>query len=746
MVSGGSASLTISPGVVVAISGTTSFCYLYISSGATLDCVGQPLDGGYNVIRNSKSASMFAESPVVSPLNPMVVIASDASDETAVEYTKFSWMACGLWPAGNVPSEVKHNVFAMNHNGVYTSGGAFTCFNNLFHHNYIAAELLSGDLIFNNNTFDSNETGINYGRSAGHMLFFKDNLFTLNGESVAFHYSGDECEHNYNVYYGTAPHIYDYATQSPVDIGPQSRELVSSAYNEEKGGWEAGWYLKQKPDDGEDPEEVLAVDCGSQSAQMADLDDQTTSVYMKPDTGRVDVGWHQPIDDNRDTDSDTMPDTWEDRHGLHPDDPDDASLDSDSDGLTNLEEFQDGTDPNESDTDHDSVEDGEDDDPTGRTDEDGDGMTDDWETHHFGNLTQVAGEDPDNDGLSNWDEWNLDTDPTNPDTDGDGVADGADRDPNGPKLAIVSLMPPKTACDDPAEPAFVTSSPVFTLKGFADCRLRNVEVFVNDRNEHNPGYAAIMERTEFEMPHVLLGNEGEYDIMVKAYDFDDNVAYAFTRVEVCYSAPPQEARIEVHEEVYGNRHSYVYADFTLPTDAEEQAGYINGVEGTLTSSRVYISQFPLHRGANTITARVVYSLNDVEYTITDTGTVYFEMDYVAYDQWFTTDADEWEEQFRDHCWFYDTSADPDGYFSARDNAPPYPYICTDCRQRQTEPTLHDWYEDSPLWRKVCVSHIEQWTQGQSSAYQINDDVVCPMAGYARNTGHTTSSLSWYALD
>jgi hypothetical protein len=40
-----------------------------------------------------------------------------------------------------------------------------------------------------------------------------------------------------------------------------------------------------------------------------------------------------------------MPDVWESANGLNPDSPADAALDNDSDGLTNLSEYQLGTDP-----------------------------------------------------------------------------------------------------------------------------------------------------------------------------------------------------------------------------------------------------------------------------------------------------------------------------------------------------------------------------------------------------------------
>jgi hypothetical protein len=46
-----------------------------------------------------------------------------------------------------------------------------------------------------------------------------------------------------------------------------------------------------------------------------------------------------------DLDGDGMPDSWESMHGFNPADPADASQDADSDGMTNLAEFQAGTDP-----------------------------------------------------------------------------------------------------------------------------------------------------------------------------------------------------------------------------------------------------------------------------------------------------------------------------------------------------------------------------------------------------------------
>ena len=60
---------------------------------------------------------------------------------------------------------------------------------------------------------------------------------------------------------------------------------------------------------------------------------------------------------------------------------------------------------------------------TDNDDEDNDTLSDNWERQYFGNLDQNASGDYDNDGLTNADEYNYDTNPTLTDTDGDGLSD-----------------------------------------------------------------------------------------------------------------------------------------------------------------------------------------------------------------------------------------------------------------------------------------------------------------------------------
>jgi hypothetical protein len=114
---------------------------------------------------------------------------------------------------------------------------------------------------------------------------------------------------------------------------------------------------------------------------------------------------------------DGIPDVWKIAHGFSVTDPGVASADTDNDGLTNLQEYQLGTDPRNPDT-------------------DGDGVPDGLEVK-LG--TNPLNPDTDGDGLTDGQELQLGTNPLNRDTDGDGIPDGIEV-----KLGTNPLVPDVT--------------------------------------------------------------------------------------------------------------------------------------------------------------------------------------------------------------------------------------------------------------------------------------------------------------
>jgi hypothetical protein len=95
-----------------------------------------------------------------------------------------------------------------------------------------------------------------------------------------------------------------------------------------------------------------------------------------------------------DSDDDGMPDEWETDFGLDLNNQVDAGSDPDNDGLTNLQEYQRGTNPKNQDTDN-------------------DGLPDGWEvTYGLNPNANDALSDKDNDGFSNLQEYQNGTDPT----------------------------------------------------------------------------------------------------------------------------------------------------------------------------------------------------------------------------------------------------------------------------------------------------------------------------------------------
>lgn len=202
-------------------------------------------------------------------------------------------------------------------------------------------------------------------------------------------------------------------------------------------------------------DDSAARDAGTPDMErLLDMDGET-AVDQFPDIG---------ADEYIDSDADGMADSWEDYYGVS-----DPNGNADSDALTNLEEFQNRTNPLIDDTDGDTVSDSDEvnltlTDPTvpdlfgADGDSNNDGL-DDGIGYDLGIAIGQA--DSDGDGVSNDDERSFGTNPFGVDSDGDGESDATDPFPLDASLDSSDFI------NDPGDataPLFLLTKPVEAIE------------------------------------------------------------------------------------------------------------------------------------------------------------------------------------------------------------------------------------------------------------------------------------------
>jgi hypothetical protein len=326
---GGSSAVTleIKAGVVVAFSGSSA--RLRFKSDAqqpvTLTCQGLPSEP--IILAGKPVVSMNVEAQYVNaswwnyPHKGILLNDSTAAETASITYTHLMGLHKGIEIALDMDSSdvVRHCVFERGITSLYTTGGAnrdITVSDCLFHDNVRGA--IAGlaycsttTLTLRNCTFDRNEINLTLSSGTGATVDIKDCLFSNTQEGILLSSAIAGLTHNYNAFWecgpGNTKKIWKtYGTEGELPIGTDSVVLLKDPYDSSWTNWAGQWHLQQsvtKEGSNVIKDISLCVDGGSQTAVAAGLELFTTKLedpsspgQVWPDGGRVDIGYHYPLE------------------------------------------------------------------------------------------------------------------------------------------------------------------------------------------------------------------------------------------------------------------------------------------------------------------------------------------------------------------------------------------------------------------------------------------------------------------